>query len=106
MRCAPPRRIARADDLSGAGLHALLHRNATAHWRRGGFYRMLGRMLFEAADPLERYRILERFYRLDAGLIGRFYAGRSTFLDKARVLIGKPPVPVGRAVRVLRTPHS
>ena len=46
----------------------------------------------------ERYRVLERFYRLDPPLIGRFYAGRSTMKDKARILTGKPPVPIGRAV--------
>jgi lycopene beta-cyclase len=62
---------------------------------------MLDTMLFRAAEPEERYRVLERFYRLDPGLIGRFYAGTSTMKDKARVLVGKPPVPIGRAVRAL-----
>jgi len=59
-------------------------------------------MLFRAAEPEERYRILERFYRLDAGLIARFYAGQSSLLDRARVLAGKPPVPVGRAWQAIR----
>jgi hypothetical protein len=49
---------------------------------RRGFYRMLAAMLFKAAEPQERYRILERFYRLDPQLIGRFYAGHSTLFDK------------------------
>lgn len=71
------------------------------HWRGRGFYRMLARMLFGAAEPGERYKVLERFYGLDAGLIERFYAGRSTFADKVRVLAGKPPVPIGRAAAVL-----
>ena len=43
-----------------------------------GFYRMLDTMLFRAAEPGERYRVLERFYGLDAKLIARFYASRST----------------------------
>jgi lycopene beta-cyclase len=58
-------------------------------------------MLFGAAAPIDRYRVLERFYRLDRRLIERFYAGRSTLADKVRILAGKPPVPVGRAVAAL-----
>ena len=63
---------------------------------------MLTKMLFRAAEPGERYRILERFYRLDARLIARFYAGQSTLFDMGRVLSGKPPVPIGRAIAALR----
>lgn len=94
--------VARANDLSGAALHDLLHGHARKEWKKRGFYRMLTVMLFKAADPHERYRVLERHYRLDAGLLGRFYAAKSTFADRARVLIGKPPVPIGRAIKVLR----
>lgn len=74
---------------------------AKAHWQSGRFDRMLARMLFRAAEPAERYRVLERFYRLPEPLISRFYAGRSTFLDHARILAGKPPVPIGRAIRAM-----
>ena len=45
---------------------------------------MLDAMLFKAAEPAERYRMLERFYRLDPGLIGRFYADDRRMTDKAR----------------------
>jgi len=34
-------------------------------------------------------------------LIGRFYAGQSSLFDQARVLTGKPPVPIGRAMKAL-----
>jgi lycopene beta-cyclase len=74
---------------------------AADHWRRGRFNRLLTRMLFRAAKPAERYRVLQRFYSLPESLIARFYAGRSTLGDKARVLIGKPPIPIGRAVRAI-----
>ena len=94
--------VAGASDLSGAGLHDLLHGHARAAWRRRRFYRMLSAMLFRAAEPGERYRILERFYRLDAGLIGRFYAGQSSVFDRARILAGKPPVPINRAIAAIR----
>jgi len=94
--------IADARDLSAAALHDLTHGMAKRAWDSRGFYRMLDAMLFRAAAPEERYRILERFYRLDPALIARFYAGRSTMTDKARILIGKPPVPVGRALAAVR----
>ena len=93
--------IARQRDYSGAALHDLLHHHAAATWKNRGFYRALDRMLFRAAEPEQRYRVLERFYRLDPALIGRFYAGRSTMMDKARILTGKPPVPIGRALSAI-----
>ncbi len=93
--------LAGLDDFSGAKLHDATHAMARATWKSRGFYRMLDTMLFRAAEPEERYRILERFYRLSPSLIGRFYAGRSTLSDKARVLTGKPPVPIVRAVRAI-----
>lgn len=84
-------------------LPALLRARAAAAWRRQRFYRMLGAMLFRAAEPDERYRVFERFYRLAPGLIARFYAGRSRTADKLRILAGRPPVRVGRAMAALRS---
>ena len=94
--------IAKADDLSSAALHDLTYGMAKHAWAKRGFYRMLDTMLFRAAAPHERYRILERFYRLKPALIGRFYAGQSTLMDKARILTGKPPIPIPRAIRAIR----
>ena len=96
--------IAANADLPGAQLASRLEERAREHWRAMGFYRLLGRMLFGAALPEERYRVFERFYRLPEGLIERFYAGRSNLPDRARVLAGKPPVPVSRAVAALTRP--
>jgi lycopene beta-cyclase len=93
--------LAGLSDFSGAKLHDATHAMARTTWKSRGFYRMLDTMLFRAAEPEERYRILERFYRLSPALIGRFYAARSTMTDKARVLTGKPPVPISRAVRAI-----
>ena len=84
-----------------AGLAASLRAQAARLWRKRGFYRLLNRMLFRAAAPEERYRVLEHFYRLDPELIARFYAARSTALDKVRILSGKPPVPLGRALKAM-----
>lgn len=93
--------IAGAPDLSGAALHELTYARSKAAWEARGFYRLLDRMLFRAADPAERWRVLARFYTLAPGLIGRFYAGRSTMADKARILWGRPPVPIARAIRAV-----
>lgn len=98
--------VARQRDLGGAALHRLLRREAERLWRRRGFYRLLNRMLFHAAAPHERYRVLEHFYRLDPAIVARFYAGRSGLADKLRILSGRPPVPVGRALAALRRQGS
>ncbi|MFC7538071.1 lycopene beta-cyclase CrtY [Sphingomonas sp. GCM10030256] len=82
-------------------LAAETRRRAQRHWRNSTFDRLLARMLFRAADPPERYRVLQRFYRLPAPLIARFYSGRSTMADRVRILAGRPPVSVTRAFRVM-----
>ena len=81
-----------------AALFAAIRAEAQSDWRRQGFYRLLNRMLFLAGRPDDRWRVMQRFYRLPAPLIARFYAGRTSLLDKARLLSGKPPVPVGQAL--------
>ena len=45
---------------------------------------------------------IELARRLDPDLIGRFYSGRTTARDKIRILSGKPPVPVRKALRAIR----
>jgi lycopene beta-cyclase len=55
-------------------------------------------MLFRAAEPDQRYRVLERFYGLPEPLIRRFYAGRLRWSDRVRLVTGSPPVPIGRAL--------
>ena len=66
-RCGAHRRAGRQRDRSvrrGAA-RAAARPCARGTWQRRGFYRMLDAMLFRAAEPAERYRVLERFYRLD-----------------------------------------
>lgn len=78
-----------------------MENHTAALWVERRFYRLLDVMLFRAAQPYQRYKILERFYRLSPALIGRFYAGQSTLADKIRILSGRPPVPIAAAVRAL-----
>lgn len=63
---------------------------------RGRFYRLLNRLAFKAVADGDRRAVFERFYKLPVGLIDRFYAGRSTWLDSARILGGRPPVPLSK----------
>ncbi|WP_156840436.1 lycopene beta-cyclase CrtY [Novosphingobium aquimarinum] len=89
------------DSVSADALGTFTRDWAARHWRKGRFYRMLSRMLFGAAEPDQRWRVLARHYGLSEPLIERFYAGRSTRADMMRVLAGKPPVPIGSAVASL-----
>ena len=88
-------------DFSAAALHALFLRRAEKLWQERSFFRLLNRMLFHAAEPDQSYRVLEHFYRLSPAVISRFYAARLTAADKVRVLSGRPPVPIGRAISAM-----
>ena len=96
------RLVAGLERFDGAALAARLDSEASRLWRDRRFYRLLNRMLFRAAAPEERYRVLEHFYRLEGDRVGRFYAARSGLWDKLRILSGKPPVPISRALAALR----
>jgi lycopene beta-cyclase len=93
--------LAAQTDLSSAALHDLFHRRARELWKERRYFQLLNRMLFHGAEPQERYRVLEHFYRLPVSVIGRFYAAALTGGDKLRILSGRPPVPIARAVSAL-----
>jgi lycopene beta-cyclase len=67
--------------------------------RQARFFSILNRMLFLAARPGERWHIFSRFYRFRSALIFRFYRGQLTWIDQMRILMGKPPVPLLKALR-------
>lgn len=92
-------RLVALQDWSAPPLFAEIQNYALALWRSQAFFRLLNRMLFKAGDPGQRWSVIQRFYGLSTPLITRFYAGQPTFLDKARILSGKPPVPLGAAMR-------
>lgn len=93
--------LAELTDFGGASIAAWTRARFIEQWRSGGFYRLLNRMLFRAARPEERARVFNHFYRLGDDLVARFYAGRSTKVDKLRILSGKPPIPIFRAVKAI-----
>ena len=87
--------------ITNRNLQLAMHNMQREHYSSERFFRLLNRMLFRAAKPQERYMVLQRFYGLGEGLIERFYAGDLTWRDKVRILIGKPPVPVFKALQNL-----
>lgn len=103
-----PQAMALAECIAGLGnldaqsLYQAIHAFAAREWRRQGYFRLLNRMLFLAGRPERRWQVMQRFYSLPEPLIERFYAGRLTLADKLRILMGKPPVPLGEALRAVR----
>jgi lycopene beta-cyclase len=96
--------VSAAPDLSAEALSRLLAQHARNLWSDRAYFRLLNRLLFGAGHPAERYRILEHFYRLPDPLVARFYAARLEFSDKLRIFVGKPPVSVRGALRILAAP--
>jgi lycopene beta-cyclase len=93
--------LAQQSDLSTDALHRLFFSRALRQWKERRYFQLLNRMLFYGAAPDERYRVLEHFYRLPEAVIGRFYAGELIAGDKLRILSGRPPVSIARAVSAL-----
>ena len=94
-------RLAAAGRQTTESVRAHVAALARRHRASGAYARFLNRMLFEAAAPERRHLVLQRFYGLPEPLIERFYAGTATWPDRVRILAGKPPVPVLRAMRCL-----
>ncbi len=69
---------------------------------QSGYLSLLNRMLFKASRPDKRYVMLERFYTLPQELIERFYQGQLSLKDKFRILWGRPPVSILRALKALK----
>lgn len=94
--------LAQQSDLSSEALHTVFRERSERLWQDRSFFRLLNRMLFHAAEPGQAYRVLEHFYRMPPSVITRFYGARLTAFDKIRILSGKPPVSIGRALSALR----
>ncbi len=61
---------------------------------RQRFYRLMNRLMFQASEASLRYTILQKFYEHTDEVVQRFYAGRTTWTDRLRILSSKPPVPM------------
>ncbi|MEL6873181.1 MAG: lycopene cyclase family protein, partial [Pseudomonadota bacterium] len=94
-------RIAAAPDMTSRSVARLVEGLSREVWSEQSFMRLINRLFFVGAHPHERVSVMARFYKLNQGLIERFYAGRSSLPDKARVLSGKPPIPITRGLGVI-----
>ena len=81
-------RLAALSDPSGQAFARVSRDIAARHWRRSGFARLLVRLLFAAAGPRRRYKLLEAIYRLDQAVIERFHTNSSTLRDRVKILLG------------------
>ncbi len=70
---------------------AALSRSLTPQQRFGC---LLNRLMFGAMTPADRWTALDRFYRMPAPIIARFYGSRTTAFDRLRLLLGRPPAGV------------
>ncbi len=75
--------------------------------RQQRFCTLLNQMLFAGFDPEQRFNVLERFYRLPAATVRRFYALDLTRSDQLRIVCGSPPTGLrpGRLLGFARTPR-
>jgi lycopene beta-cyclase len=98
--------LAALDPLTSEAATGPLRERALRLWRERAYFRTLNRLMFRAAEPQERYRVLEHFYGLSEALTRRFYAAELNRWDRVRILSGRPPVPVLSALRVLAQGHA
>jgi lycopene beta-cyclase len=89
------------DDLTTQSARAGLMKFRRAFISRQRFFRLLNRFLFYASEPSLRYTVLQHFFEQTQDVIERFYSGRTTWSDRLRILSGRPPVPLERALRSL-----
>ena len=93
--------VASAPELTSAAVAERVGARVRRRWRETAYLRALNRIMFLAAEPAQRYKVLQRFYRLPEPLIERFYAGAPSLSDRIRILTGAPPVRIGRALKAL-----
>ena len=82
--------LSQQQGFDGPALHDLFAGHSMKLWKQRAFYRTIDTMLLRGGAPAERYKVMERFYRFNSGLVGRFYAGRPTTFDRMRIQRGKP----------------
>ena len=86
--------------LDSPNVFALGQQASREEWERAKYFRLLNRMLFKAAAPDQRFKMFQQFYRRSEKLIQRFYYGRLKPTDYVRIMTGKPPISLVRAMNV------
>jgi len=91
-------RISSLDIINESSVNATIDSYKKQVRHRERFYRLLNRMMFRAAVPGLRFKVMQNFYRLPDALIERFYAGQTTWRDVLRIFWNEPPVPITQAL--------
>ena len=91
--------LAKAPELTTVSARESLAKFRRPWLSRQRFYRLINRLLFQASEPSLRYTIFQKFYEHTDDVLQRFYAGRSTWTDRVRLLSGKSPVPMSLAFK-------
>jgi lycopene beta-cyclase len=94
--------IAGLPEVKPDAVSACIRNTSFEAWQDRSYFRLLNRLMFIVAEPPQRLAIMQRFYTLSENLIRRFYACDLTIFDKARILIGKPPIAFFKAFTVLK----
>lgn len=74
-------------DVFGPELRRLHH----SHRAQAQYAEKLNRLLFHCFAPGDMRNVFERFYSLPEEVILRFQACATTWLDRARIVVGRPP---------------
>ncbi|HWM86746.1 MAG TPA: lycopene beta-cyclase CrtY [Kofleriaceae bacterium] len=72
--------------------------------RQSQFFCQLNQLLFRWFAPAERWQVLARFYHLPEATIRRFYSLDLGALDRARILVGRPPRGLSLRARLAHRP--
>jgi lycopene beta-cyclase len=83
--------VALATAATGADPEAALRPIRERMHAQNRYFALLNRLMFAGVPPALRRGIFARFYGLPIATIARFYAARTTFADRARMLVGRPP---------------
>jgi lycopene beta-cyclase len=96
------------DTLLGGAAQRDWHVLETQHRAQVAYAQHLNRLLFTGFEEHAMWQVFARFYRFPEALISRFYAMSLGSLDRARILIGRPPrgFSVLRSLRSLRAARS
>jgi lycopene beta-cyclase len=89
-------------DLSTASARETLMKFRRPILSRQRFYRILNRLMFFASEPTLRFNFFQNIYEMPQELIERFYAGRSSWSDRLRILRRRPAMPFSRTFSNLR----
>lgn len=93
--------LAKLDELNPGNVAKALDtlRNENEGQRR--YELILNKLMFLGSNEKNRVNIFSRFYKMPVTTMERFYAGKLTTFDKARMLIEKPPIPISSAIKAL-----